>query len=354
MPRPVAVCCADETLAAAVQRIAAGAGADPTPMRVDEVVAGWLTSPMVVADLTRAEDLAALRLPPRSGVLVVVETGRADDGWAVAASLGATAVVGLPGGDEVLADILGGLRPRGTAAAASVIAVTGAVGGCGTSTVAVGVAAAASALVGSSVVVDLDVAGGGLDLAVGLEGAEGPRWSDIVAADGAGRLPDAVGRLPVAGRVGVLSADRSGTAAVPDTAFLVRLLRQLAGRYDVVVLDVPRSVAAAAPTLLAAAGQILLVCGRQVRAAAAAAVVSRRLDATASTVRLVAAGPAEAEISAADLAAAAGLPLAGVVPVDRRIPRASAVGTLHRLPRRSPAARQLSHLAEAILDRDHS
>ena len=113
----------------------------------------------------------------------------------------------------------------------SVIGVVGGSGGVGASSFA----AVLAAVAGGALLVDLDVAGGGIDVTLGIESTSGARWSGLRLAGG--RLdPDALlGGLPRWGPVPVLAADVADLD--PDAVLQVLGVARTAGP---VVLDLPR------------------------------------------------------------------------------------------------------------------
>lgn len=122
---------------------------------------------------------------------------------------------------------------------ARTLAVVGATGGCGASSLAAACAVAARAA-GRAALVDLDTCGGGLDVLLGVEDVVGARWPDLHAARGHVDPDELVASLPRWRGVPVLSADRRRPAPVADD---VRdaVLAGLRARAVTVVLDVPRS-----------------------------------------------------------------------------------------------------------------
>lgn len=164
----------------------------------------------------------------------------------------------------------------------------------------------------ATMLVDADPLGGGLDLLLGGEGAPGVRWPDL--ADSRGRVArDALtDALPVVADLTVLSWDRHGPTAIPPEAMRSVLDAGARGR-DLVVVDLPRSCDPAAEVVLAAAGLVLVIVPAEVRAAAAAACVATAVRARCPDVRLIVRGPAPAGLDASVVAAAVGLPLAGVL-----------------------------------------
>lgn len=146
-------------------------------------------------------------------------------------------------------------RVRGSPAAGfvsrmtTVLGVVGGSGGVGASTFA-GVLAATA---GSAVLVDLDPAGGGIDVVLGIEAVFGARWSGL-QVDG-GRLDPAVllGGLPYCGSCAVLAAD----TALPGAAAVAQVIDAAASSgVDAVVLDLARC---ASPQRAAALGRCDLV-----------------------------------------------------------------------------------------------
>lgn len=115
----------------------------------------------------------------------------------------------------------------------AVVAVTGASGGLGASTLATAVALAAPR--GEVTLVDADLAGGGLDATAGVEHVDGLRWSALVEHDGRAAGGALRARLP-AGRVPVLAA----RGPAPDDRTACEVVGGLASVTPVVV-DLPRT-----------------------------------------------------------------------------------------------------------------
>jgi MinD superfamily P-loop ATPase len=117
----------------------------------------------------------------------------------------------------------------------AVIGVVGGSGGVGTSSFA----AVLAVVAGRALLVDLDAAAGGVDVALGIEAAPGVRWSGL-QVDG-GRLDprELFDRLPRWGTASVLAADVRELD--PDA---VRQVLDTAGAESVVVVDLPRGACA--------------------------------------------------------------------------------------------------------------
>ncbi len=177
-----------------------------------------------------------------------IVVGRRDDDDALmrAARLGAAEIVLFPGDGRQLKLFLQARQPpdhdRQTG---QIIAVTGARGGAGATTLAAGIAIAAAAS-GSCVLVDADPASAGIDVAVGLDAVDGIRWSDMV--DVRGDLPPTAlrGRIPHLADVDWL-ATPLGTGNVPSWT---SVMNSLAATYQTVVVDLPRYRLTATPISL--------------------------------------------------------------------------------------------------------
>lgn len=155
-----------------------------------------------------------------------------------------------------------------------VVAVTGASGGLGASTLS---AATALAVPGPVTAVDGPGAGG-LDVTLGVEHVDGLRWDDLLAHEGAVVARELRARLP-AREVPVLSARRAG----PPQEAMREVVRGLAGEAPV-ILDLPRR-ALTAPVWLDLADVVVLVVGLRPRwLRDAEALVAGLGDATDRTV----------------------------------------------------------------------
>lgn len=123
---------------------------------------------------------------------------------------------------------LGGRFRDGGRMSSPVIAIAGASGGVGVSTLAAAVTLTAAEVRGPAVCVDADDLGGGVDLHFGVEDRAGVRWPDLTGLRGAIDLDALVGRLPAHGAAYVLSHARAdGSPGPPDSerAHLVQALR---------------------------------------------------------------------------------------------------------------------------------
>ncbi|HWS59112.1 MAG TPA: hypothetical protein VN257_11275 [Actinotalea sp.] len=180
-------------------------------------------------------------------------------------------------------------------AAPSVIAVVGASGGLGASTLALAVGRRLAATGPASVVVDLDLCRGGLEVTAGIEHLPGRRWDDLRRVRG--RLPPGVlpGGLPHDDGVHVLSARGGASSEVPDAAALDVLGALVVGSTRLVV-DLPLW-SPALPAVLALGPVVVVLVGLRTRALAdadaAVALLLDRAEALPAPVdlRLVTRGP---------------------------------------------------------------
>jgi cellulose biosynthesis protein BcsQ len=119
----------------------------------------------------------------------------------------------------------------------SVIGVVGGSGGVGASTFAavLAVLAGSSARGVPSLLVDLDLAGGGIDVVLGIEAVSGARWSGLRVDGGHLDPDDLVDGLPRAGPCAVLACD-----GVELRAAAVEQVLDAAIAAGPVVVDLPR------------------------------------------------------------------------------------------------------------------
>lgn len=197
------------------------------------------------------------------------------------------------------------------------IGVQGASGGLGASSLvaALGLRAAQS---GRSVVcVDHRSAGGGLDVVLGAEQVAGLRWPDLHRARGALDGTELLPALPVVRGVGVVACDRRQPHEVPPDA-MEALRRGLDGCVDVVVHDLPPTVASGWPAAVLGHDLLAVVAGgaaSQVAAAAAVSVLLRQVRAVGAGV----VARTEGMDAAACIADLLHLPMLGVLRSDRGV-----------------------------------
>ncbi|GAA1959473.1 septum site-determining protein Ssd [Catenulispora subtropica] len=176
---PPLVVTSDPALVRALARIAAEAG-----VRIEVVPhpgaarRRWAAAPLVLVGADQAGAVARAGLPHRPEVALV---GRdLDDAtvWRRGTAVGAAYVLILPDCARWLAGMLAEAdSPRGEPGA--LVAVLSGRGGAGGSTLAAALALAGTRRGLRATLVDLDPAGGGIDLLFGLETEPGPRWSEL-------------------------------------------------------------------------------------------------------------------------------------------------------------------------------
>lgn len=319
--RPL-VLTADPDLLDDVLRLAAAAGTEPDV--ADHVAAAtesWRTAPLALVGADLVDDLLASGLPRRPGLLVLTR-GPDDDRvlWRKAMTAGAEVVVLIPDSDGWLVDRLASVGPG--APRATVVAVVGARGGAGASTLAVGLSLAGARGGWRTLLVDTDPYGGGIDLALGAEDETGPRWKDLAASGAPPPTPEALtAALPRCGEVTVLAWSRESPAIVPPSVVELALGAARRGA-DLVVVDVPRTFGDAARVALSAADVVYVVCPAELRACAAGQRVVATVRTYVDDVRVVVRGPVVDGFDAVDVAEALGLPLAGFLDPEPNLERA--------------------------------
>lgn len=253
----------DPALLDDLRRLAGAAG-----LAVQVVGAGglsasqWSTAAVVLVGADVAAGVAARRLPGRERVMLVASD---PSDWSVAVDLGAEHVVTLPDAEPWLVRHLGEVG-EGPSRAGSCVAVTSAAGGLGVSTIAHALASAYGQNGANALLVDADPLGGGIDLLVAGEDAEGVRWGDLIGAEGRVSASTLAYALPRAQGMAVLAHPRGDVVTVPQPACDAVLDAALRG-YDAVVIDAPRL---SPLSVLLTADDLVLVVGAQLRGVMAA------------------------------------------------------------------------------------
>ncbi len=333
-------------------RLAAAAGIE-LDVAPDAVAARrhWSRAAAVVV----GDDVAGavlLRPPVRRGGVVLVGTDQDDASvWKRAVDLGASHVVFLPDAEAWLVGWLSDHADRRAGRSGlglgQVVGVIGGRGGAGASTLTVALACAANRRQWTSMVIEADPLGGGLDLMLGLEDSEGLRWPDLAASRGrvsAGSLSSAV---LSAGGIGVLPWARDDVLSVSPDA-VASVLSAAARANDLVVVDLPRLLDPAASEAAARCSVVYLLVPAEVRAVAAAARVAVGASLVAAQLELVVRGPAPSGLDAEDIADALGLPLAGSMKPEPRLAAALERGETPGARPRGPLARLADELVGQV------
>jgi secretion/DNA translocation related CpaE-like protein len=305
--RPLLVT-ADNDLLDDLLRLCAAAGVTPEVAGdAGSARRAWGAAGLVVVGEDQAADVAGLDPGRRDGVVVVGHDGDDASLWVRAVALGAEHVLALPAQQDALIELLAGCLDGSTRRALTV-SIVGGRGGCGASTLA-----AALALTGAdrglrTFLVDADPLGGGIDMVLGSEDAVGLRWPDLASASGRLAAPSLREALPSVRALRVLSWDRGDVLTIPAES-MRSVLTAAQRAHDLVVVDCPRRLDAAAEEALARSAVVLLLVPAEVRAIAAATRVLGQLRVVAGRICLVARSPGPTGLDAGVVADILDLPL---------------------------------------------
>ena len=284
------------------------------PEHADDVVAvrqAWRRAAIVIVGHDLAAELAACGLPRREHVVIVAPDP--DRWWSIAVSLGASAVCRPGEDDRIIDELAGALDGREEAC---VVAVVGGVGGAGSSTLSGALALAARRRRLRPLVVDADPLGGGLELVLGSERAEGLRWDDFGSTRGRVDAGSLAGVLPEHRGVSSLSWGPGSRRALPGAVSSV--LDAAVRGFDVVVVDVPRHLDAAGVEIVGRSVLTAVLVPEEIAAVAAARHVLDRLRGCAPAIGLVTVGR-RGGIGPGAVAEAVDLPVLARLRPDRRL-----------------------------------
>lgn len=296
---------------------------------------GWETAPLVlVGDDAARRVRGAVR---RRGV-VLVGRDQDDSGiWQRAVEIGADHVLMLPDGEQWLVDRIADVV-EGVGRPALTVGVIGGRGGAGASTLACALAVTSAREGLRSLLVDADPMGGGLDVLLGGETADGLRWPAFAASRGrvgGGALEES---LPELHSLRVLSWDRGDCVAVPAQAVRA-VLAAARRRGGTVVVDLPRRIDDGVAEVLAQLDIGILVVPAELRAVAAAGRVAAAVGMVLRDLRVAVRGPYASGLDDREVARLLGLPLVGEVPVESGLLRATESRRPPGTPSRGPLAR---------------
>ncbi|MCN9241776.1 septum formation initiator [Streptomyces sp. RY43-2] len=301
-------------------RLCAAAGARPeVHPGVPRPRGSWEAAPLViVGDDAVRRVRGAVR---RRGVVLVGRDQDDSDVWRRAVEIGADHVLLLPDGEQWLVDRIADVA-EGVGRPALTVGVMGGRGGAGASTLACALAVTSAREGTRTLLVDADPLGGGLDVLLGGETAEGLRWPAFAASRGrvgGGALEES---LPELHALRVLSWDRGDTVAVPPQAVRAVLA---AGRRrgGAVVVDLPRRVDEGVAEVLAQVDVGVLVVPAELRAIAAARRVATAVGMVLADLRIAVRGPYAPGLDDREVARLLGLPLVGEVPYETPPPDGS-------------------------------
>lgn len=326
-----------------VLRLAATTGVPAQTIDPRELSQGpWTAAALVVIDAGCADQVSALALPRRSGVLIVAPGSPSVALWAAAVSIGVEQVLEVPAGQawlaERLSDVASGLGPLGT-----LIAVIGGCGGAGASTLAVALALSAVGSGHEPVLIGADPWDGGIDITLGAEDVPGPRWPDLATISGRLSSTAILDGLPQAHGVRFLSSARShpsGPVPLPALSAVVTAAVRTGGP---VVLDLPRAAPDMARWVGAVADLCLMVCSATVGGVLAARSLSAELGWAASNSGIVVRVGLGSDVDDVALASTVGLPVLVRLREETQLVKDSRQGE-------PPGRRRRSRLARSCVD----
>lgn len=259
----------DPLLLADLQRLAAAAGSVPVVAGdVSGALSRWAASPLVLVGDDLAAAVATARPDRRGQVHLVAREPLGADVYRQALDLGAESVAALPGAAGWLTELLADAEEGDPGRGLTVGVVPGA-GGAGASVFAAALALELSRS-GSTVLVDVDPLGPGLDRILGVERHEGIRWDALLQASGrlSGRsLREA---LPRVGDLCLLAWPPQPGGSLDGMAAREALAAARRG-FAHVVLDAPRHLDPATRDLLSRCEHLVVVTTLTVPALGAAA-----------------------------------------------------------------------------------
>jgi secretion/DNA translocation related CpaE-like protein len=333
----------DDLLIADLVRLAAAAGVAPDVVRsTGAALRSWPGAPLVLVGADRAGELASCGPPRRDRVHVVAHDPLPEGLFRDALQVGAESVVALPASESWLVEVLTDVGDGGGSAGVTV-GVVGGAGGVG-ATVFAAALAQVCAQDASTLLVDADALGAGVDRVLGLEHVDGVRWDALMHATGRLSARSLREALPRRDRLSVLTwpLDRAGT--LQGSAVREALSAGRRG-FATVVVDVPRHPDPVVDELLARCDRVFLVSTLTVPAVSAAARVARRLPSAVSTGLVLRGGAAGA--APHEVATVLGLPVVATMGDQRGLDEAVSLGVGPLRSRRGPlaaAARQAAGL----------
>lgn len=320
---PVLVLVHDARLREEVRRIAAAAGRALDERSTPVGRHPWSAAPLVVLDTASAGECATTGRSRRPGVVAVTDGEPELADWQAAAAVGAEDVIALPGAAVGLVEKFAECGESRTDSG-TVVAIVGAVGGAGASTLAAVTAlrAATGPCRNNTLLIDGAPYGGGLDLLLGIEKRPGLRWPDVVVEDG--RIPAAAlhNALPGADAgLAVLSCGRDSAGPIGElgSAAMHAVIEAGRGAGDFVVCDVSSERGTHADQMIDAADLVVLVVPAQLRAVAAARTAAAYIGRRNPNQGLIIRGPAPGNIRGNEVAEVLDLPLLAAVRAEPRL-----------------------------------
>lgn len=317
----------DDVLAGDLLRLAAAAGVSLDVVRdPGTALTSWAAAPLVLVGTDAAAELAARVPARRPGVHVVGEGPAPDEVFRSAVVLGAHDVLELPAAEawlvETLTDVGDGASSRGRT-----VAVLGGAGGVGATTAAVALAEVAARDGRQSTLIDLDPLGGGIERIAapgGPGGPDGAGWATLAASSGRFGSRSLREALPRRDGLAVVGWG-SGPRWTPEEVVVREVLSGTSRGSDLVVVDLPRTLDAAARDLLTRVDDVLVVaCTTTAAVAATSRLLALLLPVAARCHLLV--RRTGASIGPYDVGEGLGVPVLAVLPHDRRLDEAVDLG----------------------------
>ena len=266
---------ADPLLLGDLHRLCAAAGVVPEVVHgPEQALRHWAGAPVILVGADSAAAVAASS-PPRRPRVHVLGRGPVPDGlFRDALGLGAETVAALPASETWLVELLTDVGDGGAAPGVT-IGVIGGSGGAGATVFAAALAQLASE-VATTLLVDADPIGAGIDRVLGLESRDGIRWDSMLQTTGRLSSRSLREALPRTGQLSVLTwpTDRP----VSLQAFAMREVLSAGRRgFDVVVVDLPRQRDAVVEEMISRCDHVVLVSTLTVPGVSSAARVAQRL-----------------------------------------------------------------------------
>ncbi|WP_136611196.1 septum site-determining protein Ssd [Sinomonas albida] len=287
-------------------------------------------------------------VPPRlrRDLVLVGRSSERERLWRRAAELGVEHVAELPEASGWLVEFLG--RRRVGAPEGAVLGVVGGCGGAGASTTATLLAAVSAARRRTTVLIDGDRLGGGLELCLAPERAPGLAWPDLAAVSGSTNPDQLAASLPRAGDLAYLSWPAGNAPAAPIASAACSGVVDGARRaFERVIVDVGRG-REGVEEFGWACEQILVVVPGRLRAALAAARIIHELPPV--PVGVVVRGRLAEGIDAERLAEVVGAPMAARLPDLRPLPGAAESGRLPDLAGDRRVRRMADHVLGGLIE----
>ncbi|GGF49522.1 ATPase AAA [Marmoricola endophyticus] len=348
----------DDLLTAEVVRLAAAAGVEPVVVReVGDALRSWSGAGPVLVGADLAEPLSQAGPPRRPQVYVVGHSPVPDHLFKWALEIGAETLAALPVSEGWLVEMLTDAGDATAAAQGRLVGVLGGSGGAGATVFACALAQSLAAS-GSTLLVDADPWGAGVDRVLGAESEKGVRWDSLVSSTGrlsARALKEA---LPTRRGVAVLGwpAPAGPAAVVPDGPALPQpVLQPFAMRevlsagcrgHDTTVLDLPRHPGQATDEALARCHRVVLVTGCTVAAVTSASRTATRLRGHSADLHVVVRGTGG--VSADHVGRLLGADAVVAMTDQRGLDEAIDLGAGPLRARRGPLARAAAEVAATI------